>query len=184
MERRPNFLPRTTRRVAIIAMLGLLLAALPTPASASAIHSHMQTKVRTEASLGPVWARFLAGGSSLWAVVKPPKIPAGLRLATSNGLLAETPFVKYLDWRRILNPTRFDLYHPILGPQLALLPTTSASTPVAQTVVPPATVNPQPQTVVPEPHTFVIGLFLMSAGFGWRWRLRQTETPLGDRSDG
>ncbi len=36
-----------------------------------------------------------------------------------NGLLAPTAYHRYLQWRRALNPARFDHFHPILGPLLA-----------------------------------------------------------------
>jgi hypothetical protein len=171
MDGRPIFPARFTRHVFAVAALGLLLAS---PTHASAIHSYANLKLRTEASLGPAWQRFLTGGAALWAVVKPPPFPSGLVLAKSNGLLVETPFVTYLQWRRNLDPTRFDHYHPVVGPELAQLTTpavTIATNPTGQTLAPPSSTDPQPQTtVVPEPDAIVVALALGSAAFGWYWR--------------
>ena len=170
MDGQPIFPARFTRYVIAVAALGLLLA---TPTHASAIHSDANLTLRTEASLGPAWQRFLAGGAALWAVVKPPPFPSGLVLETSNGQVVETPFVTYLQWRRDLDPTRFDHYHPVVGPELAQLTTpavTTTTNPTSQTLVPPSSTDPQPQTVVPEPDAIVVALALGSAAFGWNWR--------------
>lgn len=172
MDGRPISLSRLPRRALAAVALGLLLT---TPAQASAIHSNAHWKLRTEASLGPQWQRFLAGGTTLWATTRAPAFPSGLVLATSNGLPVETPFVDYLLWRRALDPTRFDHYHPNVGPELAQLTTptlTTATNQSAGSLTTPTTTNPQPQTVVPEPDAILVGLVLMTAALGWHWRGR------------
>jgi hypothetical protein len=147
------------------------------PARAGRIHSNHLHGVRTEASLGPRWARFLAGGPALWSVVRSPKIPSGLVLAMQNGELVETPFVEYLLWRRSLNPARFDHYHPFVGPELGMLippPTTPVTPPGGTTSGGPPPVNPQPENGVPEP----TGLFAFATLAAWAaviWRRRPSE---------
>ena len=172
MDGRPISLSFVLWRALAVASLGLLLM---TPAQASAIHSNAHWKLRTETSLGPQWQRFLAGGPSLWATTRAPAFPSGLVLATSNGLPVETPFVDYLLWRRALDPTRFDHYHPNVGPELAQLTSSTAATSSnlsAESLTAPPTTNPQPQTVVPEPDAILVGLLLATAGLGWHWRGR------------
>lgn len=46
------------------------------------------------------------------------RIAAAQGLSTLNGLLPDTPLIRYLKWRRSLNPERFDFFHPVLGPIL------------------------------------------------------------------
>jgi hypothetical protein len=136
-------------------------------AGASPIHAY---RLATPEVLGPAWARFLAGGPTLWALVTPPRLPSGLELQYQNGALVETPFVDYLYWRRSLNPARFDHYHPNIGPALGqLTPPTTAVPGSTTTGTPP--INPQPQNGVPEPASLPLALSLVGAGLWWRRRI-------------
>jgi hypothetical protein len=100
----------------------------------------------------------LAHGRTVWPLNL--RIPAGIHLTAVNGLLPDVPLVAYLHWRRSLDPTRFDFFHPRIGPLLErdlLLRESSistASTPLAQLVPPPV---PSLPPAPPQPHPFVPG---------------------------
>ncbi len=153
---------------------------LARPAVASPIRSHHLIVVSNVDSLGPAWARFLEGGIPLWEVRKPPRFPSGLVLPESQGVLVDTPFVDYLLWRRSLDPTRFDHYHPFIGPLLGqgLTPPTSTHSSVATPrggtprsgLGDDHPANPQPQQGVPEPGTLSVALVLIGAGYAWQRR--------------
>lgn len=155
-------------------LLGLLGIGLVTgSATASPIRRHRIIVVRNVDSLGSAWAHFLEGGPTRWAAVQSPRFPSGLLLPTTNGQLIDTPFVDYLDWRRSLNPRRFDHYHPFIGPALGnLIPPTNLTTPIP----PPSSissagepsVNPAPQIGTPEPGSLAMSLTLIGAGILWR----------------
>ncbi len=58
----------------------------------------------------------------------------------TNGLLPNTPLYNYLEYRRNLNPARFDYYHPVLGPILAenqQIQTQTNPTPLPGQIIPP-----------------------------------------------
>lgn len=79
------------------------------------------------------------------------RVAAAQEVRPLNGLLPDTPFNRYLHWRRSLNPTRFDFYHPRLGPILAedqRLRETTNPTPCPGETVPPPT---DPPPVLPPP---------------------------------
>ncbi len=90
-------------------------------------------------------------------------------LSAFSGNLPDSPFVDYLRWRRSLNPSRFDHYHPGLG---SLLEEGNVSVTVDPPVVPP--IKPE----VPEPSTWLLGAVLAVAGIGAhrraRWSTRLT----------
>ncbi len=147
---------------------GLIGLCLSHPVAASPIrHQSQAQKIQTE------WNNFLAGGPTLWGTRHAPPITALIKreshadLATADPL--SLPMVQYLEWRRDLNPARFDHFHPFVGPILqSLLP-------------PPTTVNPQPQELppqfasVPEPGTISIALGLLAAGAFGRRRSRRPD---------
>ena len=145
--------------------LGLLAG----PAVASPIRSHHLIVVNNAQSLGPAWARFLAGGVSLWEIARPPRFPSGLVLPTnSKGTLVDTPFVEYLHWRRSLDPARFDLVHPNIATELGqFVPPTAGGTSTGGGTKP---FNPAPQNL-PEPATLPIAIVLGGAGLAWRRRI-------------
>ena len=123
-------------------------------------------------SLGPVWASFLSFGPTFWAEHNSPPIPSGLILPKVNGLLVETPFVEYLDWRRNLDPSRFDYYHPIVGPELSQLPGAQNITPPPSGGTPGSSTGgggspTPPSTHIPEPGTLLIALSLVGAASFW-----------------
>ncbi len=106
----------------------------------------------------------------------------------SNGMLPDSAFVDYLRWRRSLNPTRFDYYHPTTGYMLVRDEVIRASTPLTPLVPPrvvrPSVVRPQvtnPPTV-PEPSTLVIAVVLVGAtwcGKCWRRNHEQARSKRG-----
>lgn len=152
------------RCVVILGALALLVTTTG-PAAASPIRSHRH--IVTEAQLGPRWRAFLAGGPSRWALRPSPAIPTGLVLTyNSLGQIVDTPLAEYLKWRRSLNPTRFDRYHPYIGPPLAQ---TLVPPPLTPTPTPTPPINPQPQIPgVPEPASLLVGVVLMVAAATWR----------------
>lgn len=92
--------------------------------------------------------------------------PNALRvLSVYNGQLPDSPFVEYLLWRRSLNPTRFDHYHPGLGRLLE-------AGNVGVTVDPKPVVPPGPP--VPEPATWLMG-GLLAAGGLWKHRRQRRD---------
>ncbi len=146
------------------------LGMIPGQGEASSIHGHRLIVVSNEDSLGPAWARFLAGGASYWDVARPPRFPSDLVLPkNSNGTLVETPFVDYLTWRRDLDPSRFDHYHPNVGPELAQLTTPSVVPSVVKPVPPTKPFNVAPQNL-PEPASLPLALILFGAAYAWRER--------------
>jgi hypothetical protein len=148
------------------------------PASASPIHRH-RIVVSSAQSLGPAWARFLEGGPSLWAVRKSPRFPSGLVLPTSNGKLVDTLFVDYLTWRRLLDPARFDHFHPNLAVSL----TAPRTTPVRSTsVMARHPFNPAPQNL-PEPSAFLLMFALFGVAFLFRARIEALGHAAPLRSD-
>ena len=170
---------RPARTIAALALAAtvLLVFCPPGPASAIRSHRHHATSFRTEDSLGSAWNHFLIGGPTLWASVRSPRFPSNVLLARRNGNLLETPFVDYLFWRRSLNPARFDLFHPALGPALGqLTPPSPAVVPTAipggstQGGRPPTSTNPVPEVGVPEPTSLSTGLMMIAVAYGWRRR--------------
>ena len=154
--------------VLTVGVMGLMAG----PARASGIHAHHLIVVSNAESLGPAWARFLTGGRALWEIARPPRFPSRLVLPTSLGKLVDTPFVEYLDWRRSLDPTRFDRYHPIVGPELSRFVPTVTSVPAASaTGGGHRPFNPTPQNL-PEPGTLGIAIVLIGAGLAMRNRSR------------
>jgi hypothetical protein len=123
-------------------------------------------------SLGPAWEQFLLGGEALWAVTSPPAFPSGLVLPTSGGKLIDTPFVDYLEWRRSLDPSRFDLNHPNIASELAQFVPPAVSVPAGDTTGGGTThpFKPTPQNL-PEPGTFWIAVTLIGAGLATRVRI-------------
>ncbi len=116
-------------------------------------------------------------------------VPPILRAMAARGMYsADTPLMQYLQWRRSLNPARFDYYHPRLGPSLAQTTWTPSPTPTPPcTCTPCQQVQPQrePRTepqgppwteppAVPEPSTGVMALTLIGAACWWRRRSRSS----------
>ncbi|WP_422926896.1 PEP-CTERM sorting domain-containing protein [Singulisphaera sp. PoT] len=119
------------------------------------------------------WVNFLNAGQQLWSEVKSPPVTLAVRKimaqALSQANAASSPWVQYLTWRRDLNPTRFDFYHPFLGPQIENLPPPN---PQPQTIdpPPPTVVPPPPGPTVPEPSSWMLSLGVLASGVYWRRR--------------
>jgi len=60
----------------------------------------------------PELGKFLARDEQL-------RMACAMGIPALNGLIAPTAYHRYLEFRRSLNPARFDFYHPILGVILA-----------------------------------------------------------------
>ncbi|WP_165073515.1 PEP-CTERM sorting domain-containing protein [Paludisphaera rhizosphaerae] len=173
---------RGVRTAAIlVALAGLTATASATPLRVTHMRDRLNANVATPAvalqvspsaatSLSGAWARFLAGGESTWASRPSPRYTAGVRnavLQLLNGdptVAASSPLIEYFVWRRNLDPTRFDAYHPYLGPRLPQ----EFTPPTPQVVVPPTPPNdnplipPVPNVApphVPEPSTLVVMIF-------------------------
>ena len=99
-------------------------------------------------------------------------------LPTSGGTLVETPFVDYLEWRRSLDPSRFDLNHPNIATELGQFVPPAVSVPSGDTTGGGTThpFNPTPQNL-PEPGTFWIALTLIGLEAS-----RRAEPDLGPRA--
>lgn len=163
---------RRSRVVTAGLTLGVLVGLIAGPARASAILGSNLIAVTDVSSLGPAWEQFLLGGPALWALESPPPFPSGLVLPTSNGQLVDTPFVNYLEWRRSLDPSRFDLNHPNIATELGQFVPTSTSVPGSTSSGGGTThvFNPTPQNL-PEPGTFWIAVTLIGAGLATRLRI-------------
>lgn len=137
-------------------------------------HLALQVSPSSTTSVSGGWARFLAGGESTWASQPSPRYTAGVRNAVVqliNGdpaVAASSPLIEYFVWRRNLDPTRFDSYHPFIGPRLPqefIPPVPQVIPPVVPPVDPPLT-PPVPSVVppqVPEPSTLLV-LVIGAAG--------------------
>jgi hypothetical protein len=165
--------PRRVAPVIGATLLVLAVAGLfPRAVEASPIQAN-GVVVNNISSLGPAWAQFLAGGIPLWSVEPSPPIPSGLILPKENGFLVPTPFVEYLAWRRSLDPTRFDAYHPMVGTELGQLPQTITPPPPGGTSGGGGT----PPPTVPEPGSFLIAAVLIGAALGCGRYARHSSTP-------
>ncbi len=184
------------RRYAPLLALALMTLGT-TPAHASRIH-HL-SYARQQAQLQQIQT-FLNGGEVVWSATRPPIFPRSVLSEAATEIAAgnETTLVQYLHWRRDLNPSRFDHYHPYLGPLLAndtkittpsllptptVNPTTPGTTPTSatqttstptNTVTPAKVVSPQSTTPprVPEPSTTLIAIALIGA-----FALKMRRTP-------
>lgn len=112
-------------------------------------------------------------------------VPPVLRnIQLDNGLLHQSSFVAYLQWRRSLAPARFDFYHPIftsaiitdqqIRQSLVTTPTVTPSSlnPSPGGVTPP-TDNVIPPIATPEPSSLLIAGLMIAAGFWVKWRSGQ-----------
>jgi hypothetical protein len=176
-------------------MLLLVFGLSRTTAEASPIKHHA---VSARSSSGvQVWDEFVAQGPSYWARVHHPTMSAQTsqtmhqvwKQELNSADPASYPNIQYLLWRRALDPSRFDHWHPRLGHALASvlpLPTmTLGSTPQPQPVVPrtstlatpphvlpssvlpqlvtpPSGRNPSP-TSIPEPETLTLAAVLFAS---------------------
>ncbi len=182
---RANYLWRKARILSGLAAAACMLFA----ASAAEAHPIKRGRIRIESTNQTRWQAFLSGGPTLWSVERPPPIPGHIHLATSGGLLVQTPFVFYLEWRHNLDPTRFDHYHPLLGPLIEttqsaqnLPPVTIPPAPVTAPLPPPATLSgPQGCTNCPEPPAWAVALVLCGGTIwlkrGWKRRLSTRFSP-------
>lgn len=138
----------------------------------------LQVLPSTSTSLSGGWASFLAGGEPTWSSRPSPRYTAGVRnavLQLLNGdpsVAAASPLIDYFVWRRNLDPTRFDSYHPFIGPRLPqgfIPPVPQVIPPVVPPVTPtvdPPLIPPVPSIEppqVPEPSTLVV-IVLGAAG--------------------
>src|SRR4051794_17608907 len=107
-------------------------------------HHHVAEKGQTHRT---GWQKFLDGGAAHWTKADPPNIDLHIRVLMDKALksphAASNRNVQYLEWRRSLNPARFDHWHPKMGPMLqALIPPASSSHPSTGTVSQPQTLSP------------------------------------------
>lgn len=167
-------------------VLGLMiLIAEGTAARGAPIRTRTTLPSGTTRNLG--LQAYLRAGPSVWSSVPAPRFPAGMRLRrVADGLLEETPLVQYLRWRRDLNPTRFDRYHPRVGPLIARDSVLRAGRltprPPTEPLVPTGPGNPTQTTTrttnprtqgtlppqIPEPSTLLVAMTLVGATALWR----------------
>jgi hypothetical protein len=138
---------REGRRILRIVVVLAAGAAGPTgrPVQAAPIkHHHVAEKGQTHRT---GWQKFLDGGAAHWSKADPPTIDLHIRVLMDKALhsphAATNRNVQYLEWRRSLNPARFDHWHPKMGPMLqGLIPPASTSHPSSGTVTQPQTIAP------------------------------------------
>jgi hypothetical protein len=117
-------------------------------------------------------------------------IPPALRAIRplADGQMPNVAFVQYLQWRRSLNPARFDRNHPCMGPMLArdqvirrtVVPAVTPPKPICPTPTKPKpTVRPsvvRPPQVPEPPSAAVLGLLFGAAMYARHWRRRHQTT--------
>jgi hypothetical protein len=132
---------------------------------------------------GSAWDRYFARALATHEMrVKSPGAVGVLALTeAATGGLPQTALVQYLEWRRSLNPARFDFYHPGLGPLLQpqvvtppqlggekITPPPPSNPPVNPPENPPE--NPPvlppdvPPPSVPEPSSLAVAAAMLAAG--------------------
>jgi hypothetical protein len=179
------------------ALLGVALLGTFPPSSLRAgpiRHGRPQPRAR-QARAADGFASFLDGGPMLRARARSPRIPAGLSLAATGGTSVDSSSQGYLQWRRDLNPERFDRYHPRIGPFLAsqvvtlpvsepppiptpTLPPISTASPIqVPTLTPIGPPRAPLEQTVPEPSTVVMTLAMVGWGIWWRRNLRRPGRP-------
>ena len=129
---------------------------------------------RAEQALSNYYARALA--THRLNVIVPPALR---NIQSDQGLLHESSFVAYLEWRRSLAPARFDFYHPLFAQAILTDQQVRPTVPTEpQYVIPssdppinPASggVSPPPGIVIPpvatpEPSSLMIAGVLIGAG--------------------
>jgi PEP-CTERM motif len=158
------------RRWAWLCLLGLTTAS----ASGSTIKSYAHHAPRRGQSTAEYFQEAL---QNHWRHIDIPASARHLK-ADANGLLPQTSFVAYLEWRHSLNPVRFDRFHPNIGPMIErdIIIRTALNTPpiIGPSITPltgPQTLEHPPHyPSVPEPSTAVIALVMIgSAAFARRW---------------
>ena len=128
------------------------LTTLPAQVSASSMHSRSSDLSS--------WATYVLAGPSAWSTVPAPPVTLNVRETMDQALESpdptSNPYVDYLLWRRSLDPSRFDYWHPVIGPMLQQLITSTPSPSLApSTPQAPQSVGTQPQPlpgsgIVPE----------------------------------
>jgi PEP-CTERM motif len=129
------------------------------------------------------WSEFLKGGPSVWATHEHPIWDYTVREAVWKDIKTDpggtSPMIDFLLWKQSLDPTRFDLYHPKIGPAIDKLVNTpptqvqsSAPTTTSTSSTSPSegqTISP-PGTETPEPSTWLVAIGMA----GWAlWRRRR-----------
>jgi hypothetical protein len=162
--------PARRGRIRTGGLIGILFLFATVPAAASPIrNSHHLLPGHATYSLEAYFQHALTThslhvhGPMWWRILHPDR-----------GLLPETPFVRYLDWRRGLHPVAFARFHPRLNEILRLDQQIRAvvyRTPLIQPQPGPTTpqtfpqqLAPPPQT--PEPSSWLIAV-LLAGGLAW-----------------
>lgn len=181
--------PRRRPRAASALIVLLAFAGPPRSAPAGPIRAGLQAqRARAFAAEvvwpGSPWDRYFA--RALREHRLNVRGPNALRVlsADADGRLPDCAFVDYLQWRRSLNPARFDRIHPRLGPLLdrdvivrvRTPPETGGGTTTPPT--PPVTVNPE----VPEPPSASVALLLLAAGGLWACRRPRPAQPTSSQA--
>ena len=121
----------------------VVVGALTTlPAQASPVHTqspHLQSvraySVHSRSSDLSSWANYVLAGPSVWSTVHAPPVTLRIRETMAQALESpdptSNPYVDYLIWRRSLDPSRFDDWHPVIGPMLQQLITSTPSSSLA-----------------------------------------------------
>jgi hypothetical protein len=168
-------------------ILGLFLLCAHSVADAAPISlAAPQTRARARAASLANATPLIQGKSLAWwdqyyanalanrrtqGIQVPQVFRKSLRGITLGNALPDTPLVQYLQWRRSLNPARFDANHPSLaravGGVVIVAPTDPPVIPINPnpgTVQPPPVIGPE----IPEPSTLLIAATLAGLGIWFR----------------
>jgi hypothetical protein len=105
--------------------------------SPSTMHTHSvsASSVHSRSSDLSSWANYVLAGPSVWSTVHAPPVTLSVRETMAQALESpdptSNPYVDYLIWRRSLDPSRFDDWHPVIGPMLQQLITSTPSSSLA-----------------------------------------------------
>jgi hypothetical protein len=150
----------------------LIILACCADAGASAIRTAAKPQAKASAAqVSAYWNRFYSEALQQHRMQIRGLNALKVLRVNADGTLPQIPMVAYLQWRRSLNPVRFDRYHPQLG---SMLVRDQVIRNVPDTTNPnPGGVNPPPQ--VPEPSSFAIAAVFAVVGIAVRRRFAQSK---------
>jgi PEP-CTERM motif len=177
---------RNLRWIAVFTLASVVASSAATEAAAIRKYHEADS---AEDGLSQSWTHFLLGGPSFWAAHPHPLYDFQVRETIWNIIKTdpggENPMIAFLLWKQSLDPTRFDHFHPNIGPAIDKLvapklsetstPTSTSTSPsTSTTTTSPPSEGQQlsPPTATPEPSTWVMTIGMAGWAF-WRCRRKR-----------